>query len=75
MNLGSLPSLLSGRICSIEYDDEAFACETIEALAKLYKERILQDRALRPDGKRLVLVGRSIGALVASLIALYLQKD
>eukprot|EP00435_Cladocopium_sp_Y103_P037156 s1730_g9.t2 len=74
MSLGSLPSMMSGRVCAVEYDDEAFACESIEELSKLYKSRILQDRA-KKQAEDVLLAGRSMGALLACMIALELQKD
>eukprot|EP00435_Cladocopium_sp_Y103_P047184 s1865_g13.t1 len=74
MSLGSLPSMMSGRVCAVEYDDEAFACESIEGLSKLYKSRILQDRA-KKQAEDVLLAGRSMGALLACMIALQLQKE
>lgn len=65
---------MSGRVCAVEYDDEAFACESIEALSRLYKSRILQDRA-KKQAEDVLLAGRSMGALLACMIALDLQKE
>ncbi|CAE7358812.1 Rad54b [Symbiodinium natans] len=75
VTLGEVPYLLSCSVCALEYDDEAFACETVDALVKLYKARIMKDFAQRPEGEHLVLAGRSCGALLACLAALQLQEE
>eukprot|EP00439_Symbiodinium_sp_Y106_P026382 s4914_g3.t1 len=75
VTLGELPYRLSCSVCALEYDDEAFACETVDALVKLYKGRIMQDFVQRPAGEKLVLAGRSCGALLACLAALQLQEE
>ncbi|CAJ1420115.1 unnamed protein product [Effrenium voratum] len=72
-DLGELPFLLPGHVCTLEYDDMAFACESVESLAELYRARILKDMKLQKR-EELVLVGRSVGAPLACLLALQLQQ-
>lgn len=57
-----------GRVCLLEYDDEAFAMESVEALCALYARRVASD-----GHGDVALLGRGAGALLCSLVATQLK--
>lgn len=56
------------------YDEEAYKCESIPALARLYNARILQDM-MRSLTSPVFIVGYSFGCVIAHQMALQIQQS
>jgi len=64
-------------VAALSYDDEASACESLEALADLYTDRISHDIAsgiALSSGTPILIIGYSFGCVIAHRVALKLQQ-
>ncbi|CAE7358827.1 Rad54b [Symbiodinium natans] len=66
------------RVCALVYEEEAYACDTVPALAACYNRRVLED-ARRNGGLKeenpILVAGYSHGCVVAHQMACQLEED